>query len=143
MVRLREILLGTAGAALLACVPLEPALAGDFRWGLHPWGVGRGLVGAAVGLATLPLAIASAVVTGGEPRTPYPAPDYAGGYGYSYGYAPRAIYAAPPAYALPRAAYYPSARAYFYGPRPYYYAPRPGYAVHGYYRPGGYAYPHR
>jgi len=144
MSRLRQILLGTAGTAVIACIPLQPALAGDFRLGLYPWGIGRGLVGAAVGLATLPLAIASAVVTGGDARPPYPAPAYAGGYGYSYGYAPRAIYAAPPVYAVPRAAYYPPpARAYYYGPHPYYYAPRPGYAVHGYYRPGGYAYPHR
>jgi hypothetical protein len=143
MSRLRQILLGTAATAVIAFVPLAPAFAGDIRLGLHPWGVGRGLVGAAVGLATLPLAIAAAVVTGGDARPAYPPPGYAGGYGYSYGYgyAPRAIYAAPPVYSVPRAAYYPPARAYY--PHPGYYAPRPGYAVRGYYRPGGYAYPHR
>jgi hypothetical protein len=147
MARLKQILLGSAAAAAIACVPIAPALAGGGYGPLHPWGVGRGLVGAAVGLATLPLAIAAAVVTGGAASAggaavaPYPAPAY-GGYGYGYGYAPRAVYPAPPVYGVPRAAYYPPVRNY-YGPRPYYYAPRPSYAVHGYYRSGGYAYPHR
>ncbi len=139
MIRLRQMLLGSAAAAAIACVPFAPALAGGGYGPLHPWGVGRGLFGAAVALATLPLAIASAVVTGGEAVAPYPGPAYAGGYGY----APRAVYPAPPVYVVPRAAYYPPVRGVYYGPRPYYYAPRPSDAVHGYYRSGGYAYPHR
>ncbi len=151
MARLKQILLTGAAAAAIACVPLAPALAGGGYGPVRPWGVGRGLVGAVVGLATLPLAIASAVVTGGAALvtggaavSPYPAPPYGGyGYGYGYGYAPRAAYPAPPVYAVPRAAYLTPARGYYYGPRPYYFAPRPSYAVHGYYRSGGYPYPHR
>ncbi len=110
----------------------------------HGWGLGHDLVGAVVGLATLPLAIASAAILGAEPLGPYE-PSY--GYESPRIYAPPAYYAAPPAYYAPAPAhyarppaYYPSARAY-YAPR---YAPRGGYYGGHSYGAGGYTnYPRR
>ncbi len=139
MVKLKQVILSSTAVAAIAFLPFAPAMAGGPGYGYaHPWGLGRGIVGAVVGLATLPLAIASAVISSVVPAAaPYPAPGYAGG---AYGYAP-GPYPAPPAYYVPRPAYYPAPRAY-HVPRPYY-APYAGYPGRGYYRPAGSAYPHR
>jgi hypothetical protein len=155
---------GSAAAAALACALATPAAAGVHGF-LHPWGFGRGLVGAAVGLATLPLAIASAALSASEPEARYQPPGYARGYGPPPAYyaAPQPYYAAPqPYYAAPQR-YYTAPQAYYAPPRPYfprapvyypaphaYYAPRAQleprtgyYGGHGSYHSGGYAYPHR
>ena len=146
---------GSAAVAALACAFATPAAAGVHGF-LHPWGFGRGLVGAAVGLATLPLAIASAALSGSEPEAPYQPPGYARGYGPPPAYyaAPPAYYAAPQAYYAPPRAYYPRAPVYYPAPHAYYApraynAPRTAYyGGHGSYRSGGYhsggyAYPRR
>jgi hypothetical protein len=142
MTTIKQVIVSSAAIAAIAFLPFAPAMAGGHGFGyVHPWGLGRGIVGAAVALVTLPLVIASAVISSvpiPEPAAqPYPSPGYAGG---AYGYAP-APYPAPPAYYVPRPAYYPAPRAY-YAPRPYY-APYAGYPGRGYYRSGGSAYPHR
>ena len=131
-------ILGVAASAAIALLPMAPAMAGGpgFR-PLHPFGFGRGVVGAAVALATLPLAIASTVLSGvGESVAPYPSSGYAGP---AYGYAPPVAYA-PRAYYAPYAGYYAPRGGY--GPRPYYNA-RAGYYGRGYHRSGGNSYPRR
>jgi hypothetical protein len=146
MATFRQLLLGSTAAVAIACVPLASAVAGPYGYG-HPfgWSVGRGLFGAAVALATLPIAIASAVVSSGATVAQYPSPGYGGGgYGGGYGYAPQVAYPAPVYYA-PRPVFYPGGaypgRGYPVA-RPYY-APHPAYPGRGYYHAGGYAYPHR
>jgi hypothetical protein len=145
MTAFKQALFAAAAVVSMAVVPIVPAMAG----GHGHWGVGRGLVGAAVALATLPLTIASAVVAGGEAVARYP-------YTYpyenrAYGYAPPPAYPAPPTYYVPRPAYYPAPRIY-YAPRPVYvqraeyygaYGARGYYGARNYYRPGGYPYPRR
>jgi len=149
----KQLLSATAAAATLACVPIAPALAGGHGYGhFYPWGVGRGLVGAVVGLATLPLAIASAVLGASQAQPPYQSPGYQGPQGYApppvYYAAPPAYYPAPQSYYAPRP-YYPRAPTYYPAPRTYYApraynAPRSGYyGAPGSYRPGGYGYPRR
>src|SRR4029077_5888011 len=97
-----------------------------------------GLLGAAVTLATLPLVVASNLVTGiAESVAPYPSPGYAAP---SYGYAPPVAYAAPRPYYAPYPGYYAPRVAY--GPRAYY-GGHPGYYGRGYYRSGGNTYPRR
>jgi hypothetical protein len=144
----------TAAAAMLACAPILPAIAGGHGFGHgHGWGLGRGLVGAVVGLATLPLVIASAAIAASVPD-----PGYASGaVDGPRGYAPApGVYAAPPPYYAPPPAYYPRAPVYYptrtyYAPRAYaaaraYSTPASGrgyYGGHGSYRSGSYAYPHR
>jgi hypothetical protein len=144
----------SAAFAVLACAPIVPAVAGGHGFGhVHGWGLGRGLVGAVVGLATLPLVIASAAISASVPDAPQvaPQPYYAPAGAY---YPPAPVsqpaprsYYAPPAYYAP-SAYAPRA---YYAPRPYYAprgysAPAPGrsyYGGAGGYRAGGYAYPRR
>jgi hypothetical protein len=170
MRRLKQVIFAATAAATIACVPVAPAAAAIHGGHFHPWLLGHGVLGAVLGLATLPLAIVSSVVDSNESQ---------GGEG-ARGYAPGPVpYAAPqPFYAPPVAAYYPRAPVYYaapqvsypprsyYAPRPYYaprsnyYAPRANYygryggghggyggygsyGGHGSYRPGGYAYPHR
>lgn len=138
MVKIKQAIFGVAAAAAIALLPMAPAMADGHGFRpFHPFGFGHGIVGAAVALATLPLAIASSVVSGvGESVGSYPSPGYAGpAYGYAppVAYAPRPYYAPYPGYYAPRVAY---------GPRGYY-APRPGYYGRGYYRPGGNSYPRR
>ena len=147
MLNLRQAIFGFAAASAIALLPMAPAMAGGHGFGpLNPFGLGRGVVGAAVALATLPLVIASAVVSGvsgAESVAPYPAAGYGGG-GYggaAYGYAPQVSYAAPRPYYAPYPGYYAAPRGY-YAPRPYY-AGHPGNYGHGYYRAGGNSYPHR
>src|SRR5271167_2748273 len=140
MTKLKQVIVRSAAVAAIVFLPLAPAIAGGHGYVyVHPWGVGRGIVGAAVALATLPLAIASAVLSSVQPAAQYPAPapGYGGG---AYGYSP-GPYPAPSAYYAPRPAYYPAPRAYN-APRAYY-APYPGYPGRGYYRSGVSAYPHR
>jgi hypothetical protein len=148
----KHAVLGTLAAAAITCAPIATAEAHGFGH-LHPWGLGRGLLGAVVGLATLPIAIASVALSAIEPEAPYqPSAAYEGPRSYA---PPPAYYAAPQAYAPPQAyyapprAYYPRATVYSPATRPYYaprayYAPRPGYyGGHASYRAGGYAYPRR
>ena len=93
---IKRALLGSAVAAAIACAPMAPAAAAVHGVGpLHPFGLGRGLVGAMVGLATLPIVIASAALSAVASDGPQ-APAYGG---------------APPAYAPPPA-YYPAPRTY-------------------------------
>jgi len=142
MLKLRQVIFGFAAASALAFLPMAPAMAGGHGFRpLHSFGLGRGVVGAAVALATLPLVIASAVVSGvsgAESVAPYPASGYGGA---GYGYAPQVSYAGPRPYYAPYPGYYAAPRGY-YGPRPYY-AAHPGYYGHGYYRAGGNSYPRR
>lgn len=137
----------SAAFGLLACAPIVPAVAGGHGFGhVHGWGLGRGLIGAVVGLATLPLVIASAAIAASVPDAPNAAPQ-------PY-YAPAAGYYPPAgAYYQPAPVYHPEPRAY-YAPRPYY-APRAYNAPRAYATPapgrgyyggsGGYrvGYPHR
>jgi hypothetical protein len=153
MLKLKQLIFGIAAASAIALLPMAPAMAGGHGFGpLHSFGLGRGVVGAAVALATLPLVIASAVVSGAESVAPYPSAGYAGA---AYGYAPQVSYPGPrpyyapyPGYYAPYAAHYAPNPGYYaaprgyYGPRPYY-AAHPGYYGRGYYRAGGSPYPHR
>src|SRR5450432_4367649 len=116
----KQAVFGLTAAAALACAPLAPAAAGEPGYGhLHPWGLGRGLLGAVVGLATLPIAIASAALSVDEPQAPYQAPYQAPGYAPAA--PPPAYYPAPQPYYAPRPAYYPPAPAYYGAPRAAYY----------------------
>ena len=116
MVKIKQAIFGVAAAAAIALLPMASAMADGHGFRpLHPFGFGRGIVGAAVALATLPLVIASSVVSSvGESVAPYP--------GYFQG---------------PRVAPHGA-----YGPRGYY-APRPDYYGRGYYRSGGNSYSRR
>jgi hypothetical protein len=129
--RLRHALLAAAaGAALL--VPVAPAAAAG---PLLPWILGRHLVGAVVGLATLPLAVASAL-SQDQPVAQNAPPGYGGGGYYpppNY-YAPQ--YYPPPAYYAPRRDYYRPAVSYAHSPG-FYGAPRGYYAPPARYT-GGY-----
>jgi hypothetical protein len=137
LLKIKQAILGVAAVAAIALLPMAPAMADGHGYRpLHPFGFGHGVIGAAVALATLPLAIASTVLSGvGESVAPYPSSGYAGpAYAPPVAYAPRPYYAPyPQYYAAPRVAY---------GPRPYYNA-RPGYYARGYYRSGGNSYPRR
>jgi hypothetical protein len=165
---IKQALLGSAVAAAIACAPMAPAAAGVHGVGpLHPFGLGRGLVGAALSLATLPIVIASAALSAAASDGPQ-APAYGGAPpAYAPGYAAAPVYAPPPAYYpaprtyyAPAPAYYPRAPVYYPQPRAYYPAPRAAaYAPRtnsvpraGYYGAnrgrasygsGGYAYAHR
>lgn len=142
MVKIKRAIFGIAAAAAIVLLPMAPAMAGGpgFR-PLHPFGIGHGLFGAAVALATLPLAIASSVVSGvGESVAPYPSRGYAGP---AYAYAPPVAYAPRPYYA-PYPGYYAARVAPRVASRPRgYSAPHPGYYGRGYDRSGGNSYPRR
>ena len=138
----RHVFLGVAAAAAMALLPMAPAMANGHGFRpLHPFGLGHGLLGAAVALATLPLVVASSVVAGvSESVAPNPFPGYAAP---SYGYAPPVAYARP--YYAPYPQYYAAPRAVprgAYGQRGYY-PPHAGYYGRGYYRAAGYSYPRR
>ena len=124
MLSVRHTLLGAAAAAGIALLPMAPAMAhGHGFRASHSFGVGHGLVGAAVALATLPLVIASNVVTGISEAVA----------GNGYGYAPPVTYAAQRPYYAPYPSYYP---------RPYY-AGHARYDGRGYHRASGHPYPRR
>jgi hypothetical protein len=142
----KHAVLGTAVAAAIACAPIATAGAHGFGH-LHSWGLGRGLLGAVFGLATLPIAIASAALSATDPEAPYQSsPGYTGQRGYA---PPPAYYAAPQTYYAPPRTYYARAPIYSPAPRAYYaphayYAPRAGYyGGHPSYGTGGYAYSRR
>jgi hypothetical protein len=139
MAKIKQAVFGVAAAAAIALLPMATAMADGHGFRpLHPFGFGRGIVGAAVALATLPLVIASSVVSSvGESVAPYPTQGYAGP---GYGYAPPVAYAQQRPYYAPYPGYYAPRVAY--GPRGYY-APRTGYYNRGYYRSGGNSYPRR
>jgi hypothetical protein len=139
MVKVKQAILGVAAAAAIALLPIAPAMAGGHGFRpLHAFGFGRGILGAAVALATLPLAFASAVVSGADSAAPYPA---AANGGPAYGYAPQVSYPGPRPYYAPYPGYYSAPRAYR-GPRPYY-AAHPGNYGGGYYHAGDHTYPRR
>ncbi len=149
MLKVRQTILGVAATAAIVLMPIAPAMAGGHGFRpLHPFGIGHGLLGAAVALATLPLVIASNVVAGvSDAVAPYPSSGYATpGYATpryappAYGYAPPVVYA-PRSYYAPYPGFYAAPRA-AYAPRAYY-GGRPGYYGHGYYRSRGNSYPRR
>ena len=122
MLRFKRWAAAAVSIAALALAPIAPAHAVG---PILPWLIARHVVGAVVGLATLPLAVASSA-----------APDY-GGPASGY-YPPPNYYAPPPRYYAPPPAYY--ARGYngsavsyaraaprFYEPPRGYYAPRTRY----------------
>ena len=139
MVKLKQAIFGVAAAAAIALLPMAPAMANGHGFRpFHPFGLGHGLLGAAVALATLPLVVASTVVAGlSESAAPYPAQGYAGP---AYGYAPPVVYAAPRPYYAPYRGYY--APRVTYAPRGFY-GPRPNYYARGYYPSRGNSYPRR
>jgi hypothetical protein len=139
VVKIRETIFGIAAAAAIALLPMSPAMAGGHGFRpFHPFGFGHGIVGAAVALATLPLAIASSVLAAtGESVGLYPSTGYGSA---TYGYAPPVAYAAPRPYYAANSGYY--APRVGYGPRGYA-APRAGHYGRGYYRSGGNSYPRR
>jgi len=144
MVKIKQAIFGVAAAAAIALLPMASAMADGHGFRpLHPFGFGRGIVGAAVALATLPLVIASSVVSSvGESVAPYPTPGYAGP---AYGFAPSVAYAQQRPYYAPYPGYFQGPRVAphgAYGPRGYY-APRPDYYGRGYYRSGGNSYSRR
>jgi hypothetical protein len=119
-----------------------------------PWILGRHVVGAVLGLATLPLAVASSMA---QPMAPYPsAPGYGGTPGYgarpSYYPGPSAYYSRPPAYYAGPSYYrppvsYPRSAPRFYEPARGYSAARTrytgGYGAHVPNQPGRFAYRRR
>jgi len=112
MLGLKKPVITAASIAVLALAPIAPAAAAGL---FLPWILGRHVVAAAVGLATLPLAMASSV---GQPAAPYPStPGYGGVPGYY----------APPNYYAGGAAYYARPPAYFTGPHGYYSRPAVSY----------------
>jgi len=130
MIGSKKTILAAASVMALALAPVSPATAAGL---FLPWLIGRHVVGAVVGLATLPLAVASAL-SADQPAAPYPQPRDDGYGGRPSGYYPPPNYFAPPTayYAGPQR-YYRSADFYgrsgprFYqGPRGYY-APRTRY----------------
>src|SRR5450755_4021590 len=107
--KIKQAIFGVAAAAAIALLPMAPAMAGGHGFRpVHGFGIGRGLLGTAVALATLPLVIASSVITGvAESVAPYPSPGYeAPGYAApTYGYAPPIVYATPRPYYAPYPGY--------------------------------------
>jgi hypothetical protein len=130
MLELKKRVFVASVVAVISLAPVAPAAAA----GVVPWIVGRHVVGAVLGLATLPFAVASAALSADQ-QAPYPTtPDYTGS---SPGY-----YAAPNYYARLQP-YYRPAPPYYAGQQPYY---RPAFsygralprfygAARGYYAP--------
>jgi hypothetical protein len=140
----KKVLVAAIAVGTLGLTATAPASAvGPFL----PWILGRHLVGAVVGLATLPLAVASTMA---QPATPYPAPGYGGAPGYG---ARPSCYAGPPAYYAGPSGYYRPPVSYarsaprFYEQARGYSAPRTrytgGYGAHVPYQPGRFAYRRR
>jgi hypothetical protein len=140
MINVKHAILGVAATAAIAVLPMASAMANGHGFRpAHGFGVGHGLLGAAVALATLPLVVASNVLAGvSESAAPYQSPGYPGS---SYAYAPPVAYAPARSYYAPHPGYYAAPGA-VYGPRPYYRG-HPGYDGRGYYRSGAYTYPRR
>lgn len=155
MLGFKKTVLAAVSVVALSLAPLTPAAAGGL---IVPWILGRHVVAAAVGLATLPFAIASAALFADQPAAPYPpTPEYGGG--PSGVYAPPNYYARPPTYYAPPPAYYAGPQYYrpagsyarsvprFYEPSRGYYAPRTrytgAYGAHVPYQSGRFAYRRR
>ena len=150
---LKQKVFPAAAIAGLLCLPITPAAAGPLLFA--PWALGH-VIGAAATLATLPLVVASAVLSAQQPPAEYsPTPGYYGGpAGYyappNYYARPPAYYAQPPGYYSAPQPYYQPALAYappmprFYAPPRGYYTPRApyygSYGAHVYQRSGGFAY---
>jgi hypothetical protein len=148
----KKALVAAIAVGTLGLIAVAPASAvGPFL----PWILGRHVVGAVVGLATLPLAVASSMV---QPAAPYPsAPGYGGAPGYgvrpSYYAGPPAYYARPPSYYAGPSSYYRPPVSYarsaprFYEPARGYSAPHTrytgAYGAHVPYQPGRIAYRRR
>jgi hypothetical protein len=144
MLGLKKPVIAAASVAALAFAPITPAAAAGL---FLPWLLGRHLVAAAVGLATLPLAVASSA---SQPAAPYPpAPSYGGAPGYyprpTYYGAPAPYYAGPQGYYRPAVSYARSAPRY--EPARGYYPPRSRYTgahgAHVSYQSGRFAYRRR
>jgi hypothetical protein len=129
MQRLRQTAFAVTAAAVLLGAPAAAVAAGP-GLAFLPFVLGRHVIGAAVRLATLPLAVASAALSNDEPPPPYSQSP-----GYSYNRAPPNYYQ-PPYYRPSPPTYY--ARPLGYYPAPYAYQHRtPYYApARGYYSPG-------
>jgi hypothetical protein len=139
---LKQTIFAAAASAVLLCLPITPAAAaGPLLFA--PWVLGH-IIRAGVGLATLPLAVASAA-SGQLPPTPgyyggqpgyYAPPNY---YARAPGYyaRPPNYYARPPGYYRTPQAYYRPALAYarpmpqFYAQARGYHAPSDGFAYRG------------
>jgi hypothetical protein len=139
---LKQTVFASAATAALVCLPITPAAAAGPLF-FAPWALGH-VIGVAARLATLPLALASAAASAGQPLAPYP--PTRGYYGAPPGYyAPPNYYARPPGYYARPPGYYPAPQAYYrpalaYArPMPQFYAQPRGY----YARSGGFAYRRR
>ena len=147
---LKQTISSAAAIGVLVIAPIKPAAAAA---PLLPWALGHA-IGAAVRLATLPLAIASSVASSqqppasgyyGEPENYYPQPNY---YARAPGYyaRPPGYYYAPQPYYRPALAYAPPMPRSYPQPHSYYAARAPYYGSHGanvYPRSGGFAYHRR
>ena len=109
--KIRHCAIAALGTMAFSLAPLAPAMAAE------PWQFGLGAVFAHtfLGVAALPLAIASAVAAQSRDDR---------GYGPQQSYAPPAAYP-PPAYYTAPPAYYAPPPAVYYSPRPAYYPPAP------------------
>lgn len=127
---LKPTIFAAAATAALLCVASRPAAAaGPLLFA--PWVLGH-IIRAGVGLATLPLAVASAVSAQQPPDPGYYGgqPSYYGGQPGYYGgqpgyYAPPNYYARPPGYYARPPGYYARPPGYYRAPQAYY---RPGLA---------------
>jgi len=105
-------------AIALLCAPITPAAAaGPLIFA--PLALGQHVLGALARLATLPLAVASAAASGGQPPASYPP---ANGYGRPPGY-----YAPPPGYYYPAPQVYDRPALSYARPMPRLYEPPRGY----------------
>jgi len=132
---LKQTVFAAAASAGLVCLPITPAAAGPLLFA--PWALGH-VVGVAARLATLPLVLASAAASAGQPQAPYPpTPGYYGGPPPGY-YPPPNYYAGPPGYYTRPPGYYPAPQAY-YRPALAYARPMPQFYAQprGYYAPSG------
>jgi hypothetical protein len=130
----KQTVFAAAATAALVCLPIRPAAAAGPLF-FAPWALGH-VIGAGLRLATLPLVVASAAASAGQPQAPYPpTPGY---YGVPPSYYTPNYYAQPPGYYPAPQAYYRPALAYA-RPMPQFYAQPRGY----YARSGGFAYRRR
>jgi hypothetical protein len=124
MLGLKKTALAAAGITALALAPITPAAAAGAL--IVPWLIARHVVGAVVGLATLPLVVAS--LAAGQQAAPYPpTPDYGGSPSY---YPPPNYYGRPPTYYAGSQRYYRPAVHYARAVPRFYETPRGYYAPH-------------
>jgi hypothetical protein len=144
MVGIKQAIVAAVAAAAIAVIPVTPAAAYGHGVGpVHGFGFGHGLAGAVFGLATLPLLLASEVISATAQASQQLAPAYGAPYGYATpNYGQSVSYGVAPYYYAPRPAYYPRAYGYSHARRSYY-APHSNYASAPAYRQRGSGYPHR